>query len=67
MLPQKRLRALQDKSVLINARVEQAEKSPYPDPTMLRKLKKQKLELKEIIFGLRPDVTTSSNATDNHG
>lgn len=58
MLPQKRLESLQNKSALIARRVEEEERSPSPDPTILRHLKKQKLELKEIMAGLREEKSS---------
>ncbi len=58
MIPEKRLQSLQSKSALIARRVEEEERSPSTDPTILRHLKKQKLELKEIIAGIRADNTT---------
>ena len=58
MLSQKRLVALKSKSELIAQRIEEASKSPSIDTTTLRHLKKQKLELKEIIAGIRKDEIT---------
>jgi hypothetical protein len=55
MLSQKRLQSLQNKSALLAQRIEEVERSPSVDTTMVRHLKKQKLELKEIIEGLRQD------------
>lgn len=55
MLSQKRLQSLQNKSALLAQRIEEVERSPSVDTTMLRHLKKQKLELKEIIEGVRQD------------
>ena len=57
MLSQKRIQSLQSKRAIIAKQVEDEEKSPSMDPTLLRHLKKQKLELKEIISGLRDDST----------
>ena len=55
MLPQKRLQALQSKKALLADRILREEKSPSADATILRHLKKQKLELSEIIGGIRKD------------
>jgi len=55
MLPQKRLHALQNKKALLANQIEQEERSPSLDSTLLRHLKKQKLELSEIIQGIRKD------------
>ena len=55
MIPQKRLESLQNKKALIANRIEEEERSPSMDPTSLRHLKKQKLELTEIIRGVRKD------------
>ena len=53
MLPQKRLQSLQRKKEMIASQIETEERSPGVDPTLLRHLKKQKLELSEIIHGIR--------------
>lgn len=55
MLPQKRLKALQSKKALLADRILSEEKSPSSDATILRHLKKQKLQLTEIIKGIRQD------------
>jgi hypothetical protein len=55
MLAQKRLKSLQNKSELIARRIEMAERSPYVDSTILRGLKKQKLQLKQVIEGIAED------------
>lgn len=55
MLPQERLQSLQRKRLIIASQIEEEEKSPSVDPTLLRHLKKQKLELKDIIAGIRED------------
>lgn len=55
MLPNKRLRSLQQKKDLIAQSIEEAERSPSPDATILRHLKKQKLEISEIMSGMRHD------------
>lgn len=52
MLPQKRLESLQKKSALIAQRIEQQERNPSFDTTTLRQLKKQKLEIKQVIEGI---------------
>jgi hypothetical protein len=56
MLPQKRLEALQSKRALIAKQIDKEESSSSVDPTLIRHLKKQKLELKEIITGIRKDI-----------
>ena len=58
MLAQKRLQSLQSKKALLAQRIEQAERTPSIDATTLRHLKKQKLELQDIIQGIRADSTT---------
>lgn len=58
MIPENRLMSLKNKSALIAQRVEKEEKSPYPNLQALQQLKKQKLELKEIIAGIRQDSAT---------
>lgn len=55
MLSQERLHSLQRKRAVIARQIEDQEKSPAVDPTLLRHLKKQKLELKDIIAGIRRD------------
>ena len=55
MIPQKRLESLQNRKSIIASRIEEEERSPSVDPTTLRHLKKQKLELTEIIRGVRND------------
>ena len=55
MLSQKRLESLQSKSALLARRIEQEERSPSVDPTVLRHLKKQKLQLKDVILGIAKD------------
>jgi hypothetical protein len=55
MLPQKRLQSLQNKKAIIVRSIEDAERSPYQDATILRHLKKQKLEISELISGIRSD------------
>lgn len=57
MLPQKRLQSLQSKRAMLAKKIEEEERSPSVDTTVLRHLKKQKLELKEIITGVRADAT----------
>lgn len=58
MLSQKRIESLQSKKALIANRIEQEERSPSIDTTSLRHLKKQKLELTEILNGIRRDGET---------
>lgn len=58
MLAQKRLQSLQSKKELLASRIEQAERAPSIDATTLRQLKKQKLELQDIIQGIRADSKT---------
>lgn len=55
MIPQKRIESLQSKKALIARRIEEEERSPSVDQTSLRHLKKQKLELSELINGIRED------------
>lgn len=55
MLPQKRLEALQSKCALLAKHIDKEELSVSVDTMLLRQLKKQKLELKEIIVGIRKD------------
>lgn len=55
MLPQERLHSLQRKRSVIAHQIEEEEKSPSMDPTLLRHLKKQKLELRDIIAGIKND------------
>jgi hypothetical protein len=55
MPSQHRLKSLQNKKALLANQIEDAEKSPFSDPTYLRHLKKQKLEIKEILTGIRAD------------
>lgn len=55
MLSQERLHSLQRKRAVIAQQIEEEAKSPSMDPTLLRHLKKQKLELKDIIAGIRRD------------
>ena len=58
MIPHKRLESLQSKKAFIARRIEEEERSPSADQTSLRHLKKQKLELTEIIAGIRGDKDT---------
>lgn len=58
MLAEKRLQSLQSKKALIARRIEQAERTASIDATTLRQLKKQKLELQDIIKGIRADSST---------
>lgn len=58
MLPQKRLQSLETKRAHLSRQIEEVERSASSDTTALRHLKKQKLELKEIIMGLREDDRT---------
>jgi len=58
MLSEKRLESLQKKSILLARRIEEQEKHPSFDTTTLRHLKKQKLEIKEVMEGLKDDSTT---------
>lgn len=58
MLSEKRIESLQSKKAIIARRIEQEERSPSTDTTSLRQLKKQKLELSEIINGIRHDGET---------
>ncbi|MCY4183778.1 MAG: YdcH family protein [Rhodobacteraceae bacterium] len=46
------LEALKQKHKELSERVEQAEKSPSPDHIQIVEMKKQKLHLKEKIFGM---------------
>jgi len=55
MLAAQRLQSLQTKKALIDQSIVNAEKSPGMDTTILRKMKKEKLEIKEIIDGVRAD------------
>ena len=55
MLPQKRIKSLEDKKAILARQIEDEERSPSVDTTILRHLKKQKLELNEIIQGIRED------------
>tara|TARA_B100001167_G_C16636550_1_gene242043 strand:+ start:192 stop:374 length:183 start_codon:yes stop_codon:yes gene_type:complete len=55
MIPQKRIESLQNKKALIARRIDEEERSPSVDQTSLRHLKKQKLELSEILSGIRAD------------
>lgn len=55
MLPQQRLQSLQSKKALIEKSIMEAERKPSVDATFLRTMKKQKLEIKEIIDGVRSD------------
>ncbi len=55
MIPQKRIESLQNKKALIARRIDEEERSPSIDQTSLRHLKKQKLELTEILNGIRAD------------
>ena len=55
MLSQERLQSLKGKSVMLARRIEEEERSPSVDTTLLRHLKKQKLEIKETIAGIRAD------------
>lgn len=58
MLSQKRLETLQSKRAFLAKKIDKEERSASIDTTMLRHLKKQKLELKEIIVGIREDSAT---------
>lgn len=55
MLPTQRLQSLQTKKALLAKSIEEAERAPSTDATILRHMKKQKLEIKEIMSGLRAD------------
>lgn len=55
MLPTQRLQSLQTKKAMIDKSILEAEKSPSTDATILRQMKKQKLEIKETIAGVRAD------------
>jgi len=55
MLSQERLHSLQRKRAVIAQQIEEEAKSPSTDQTLLQHLKKQKLELKDIIVGIRSD------------
>ena len=55
MIPQKRIESLQNKKALIARRIDEEARSPSIDQTSLRHLKKQKLELTEILNGIRAD------------
>jgi len=55
MLSQQRVQSLQNKKALLDQRIEQAERAPAVDTTILRHMKKQKLEVKEILSGIRHD------------
>lgn len=56
MLPEKRLQSLTNRKAIIAKSIEDAERSPASDATVLRHLKKQKLEIREIIAGIREDT-----------
>jgi hypothetical protein len=58
MLPQKRLESLQSKKAMLAQHIEAEERSPSVDPTILRHLKKQKLQISEILNGIRHDKET---------
>ena len=58
MLSQKRIESLQNKKALLAHRIEQEERAASIDTTSLRHLKKQKLELSEILQGIRRDSET---------
>ena len=55
MLPQNRIESLQEKRAVIASLVEKEEHATAIDTIRLRQLKKQKLQLKEIIGGIRED------------
>ena len=57
MLPQKRLESLQSKKAILAKRIEDAEKCPSMDSYTLRDLKRQKLELNDVIQEIRADGT----------
>ena len=57
MLPQKRLESLQSKKAILAKRIEDAEKRPSMDSYTLRDLKRQKLELNDVIQEIRADGT----------
>ena len=52
------LEALKQKHKELSDRVEQAEKSPSPDHIQIAEMKKQKLHLKEKIFGMSKPKTS---------
>lgn len=55
MLSQKRLESLQSKRAMLARQIDKEERSVSADTTLLRHLKKQKLEIKEILDGIRED------------
>ena len=55
MLTQKRIDSLQQKRAYLASLVEKEEHAVAIDTIRLRQLKKEKLEIKEIISGIRAD------------
>lgn len=55
MLSQKRLKTLQEKKDKLASQIASEEKCPSVDTVLLRKLKKEKLQLSEVIQGIRQE------------
>jgi len=55
MLSANRIESLQKKKDILSKHIESEAKSPSVDSTLLRHLKRQKLEIKEVIEGIRAD------------
>lgn len=55
MLSQKRLETLQKKKDKIASQIDRQEKRSFVDTTYLRQLKKEKLQITEVMHGIRQE------------
>ena len=55
MLSQKRLETLQKKKDKIASQIDRQEKRSFVDATYLRQLKKEKLQITEVMHGIRQE------------
>ena len=56
MMPQERLESLQRKHSMLDAMIEKEEHQAAVDDEYIRKLKRQKLIIKDILEGVRDDI-----------